>query len=234
MINTDGMYDYYRIIIAMRDKLCGGVPKNKDLIRSWVESTTKYKDEKSAELTEAAMEAMLDDVAEKSWNGFFRDAERGLFLEARQVKAMFKECASLLRITVTKQGSKQILQHGFEVKALDGGARIYLGKAEPDGFDEQAIHVSTAQGPRTAIKRVDYVEGIEITFQVWVLNTAPAEKRHVGKDDLERMLGLAQENGLGADRSQGRGKFDVTVFEKLDGPIREPLTATLAEHAKSR
>ncbi len=216
MFEAIDLYDVYEVTLRIRDKLCGGIPKNKDLIRSWVEAGTKHKDEKSEELTEAAMAAMLDDVAEKSWNGFFRDSEKGLFIESRQVKAMFKECASLLRITTQKIGSKQILQHGFEIKAHDGGQRIYLDKREPDGFDEQAIHVTTAQGPRSAIKRVDYVAGIDIVFQVWVLTTSAQEKRHVGEAEIVKMLTLAQENGLGSDRSQGRGKFDVVGFERVE------------------
>lgn len=217
MFEARELYDIYNVTLCMRDKLCGGIPKNKDLIRAWVEAGTKHKDEKSEQLTEEAMAAMLDDVAEKSWNGFFRDSEKGLFIEARQVKAMFKECASMLRITTKKIGSKQILQHGFEIKSASGEPRIFLDKKEPDGFDEQAIHVMTAQGPRAAIKRVDYVEQVEVRFSVWVLKTAAAEKRHIGKDEVVQMLTLAQENGLGADRSQGRGKFDVVKFAVQSG-----------------
>jgi len=115
IINSRELYDIYRITIRAVDKIAGGVPKNPDLIRSWVEASTGYKDEISGELTDAAMEQMIDTVSEKSWNGFFRDPDKGIYLEARCIKAMFKECASVLRITTQKIGSKQILQHGFEV-----------------------------------------------------------------------------------------------------------------------
>jgi hypothetical protein len=215
LIESRTLYDVYRITLRTIEKLAGGVPKNPDLIRSWVEASTGHKDTKSEELTEAAKEQMIDEVSEKSWNGFFRDPDKGIYIEARCVKAMFKECASVLRITTQKIGSKQILQHGFEVKSLDGGARLYLGRDQADGYDESPIHVVTPQGPRTAIKRVDYVENVELTFEVWVLTTHAAEKRHVGEEDLKRMLALGQENGLGADRSQGQGKFEVTAFEKV-------------------
>jgi CRISPR/Cas system CSM-associated protein Csm4 (group 5 of RAMP superfamily) len=222
IIDSRELYDVYRLKLRLVEKLAGGVPKNPDLIRSWVEASTGYKDEKSEELTEAALEQQIDTVSEKSWNGFFRDEQKGLYIEARCVKAMFKECASVLRITTQKLGSKQILQHGFEVKSLDGGARIYLGKQKPDGFDESPIHVVTPQGPRTAIKRVDYVENVDLEFEVWVLTTAAQEKRHVGEDDLKRMLALGQENGLGADRSQGQGKFEVVEFEKVSSGAQPP------------
>lgn len=208
------LYDVYRVTIGTRDKLCGGMPKNPEMLRAWIASTTKHDDEKTTAQEKEAREALLQPTEEKSWNGFPSD-DRGLFVWSRAVKALFKECASMLRVTVQKIGSKQILQHGFEIKGPDKADRIYLGKKEADGFDEGPIHVDTAQGPRSAIKRVDYVTDVKLTFEVWVLTTAAAEKRHVGEEELRKMLTFGQENGLGADRSQGHGKFDVIEFERI-------------------
>lgn len=206
------LYDIYRVKLAIRDRLCGGVPKNKDLIKNWVAATTGFNDAQTEVQTQEHLDAMTADVAEKSWNGFPSD-ERGLYLYARQVKALFKECATMLRLTTDRRGSKQILQHGFEVKSLDGRDRVHLGREKPDGDTEQPIHVQTPQGPRTALKRVDYVEGASVEFEVWVLATEHGETRHVGEDEIRAMLTFGQENGLGADRSQGSGKFDVVDFE---------------------
>lgn len=215
LIDSSTLYTRYRVKVVFRDRLYGGVPKNKDLIKSWIEASTGFKDEIAEDLTEQARQQMIDEVAEKSWNGFFRDEKLGLYIECRQVKAMIKQCASVLRITVKKSGSKQILAEGSEVKAVDGGSRLYLDRKEPDGFEERPIHVMTAQGPRTAIKRIDYVEKAELAFQVWCLKTAAQETRHIGEKELTQILALAQENGAGADRSQGGGKFDVVEFEKI-------------------
>lgn len=57
--------------------------------------------------------------------------------------------------------------------------------------------------------------GCELEFQIWVLKTAPQETRHIGKNELLDMLALAQNNGIGANRSQQSGKFEVIVFEAL-------------------
>lgn len=207
------LYDVYQIKIRIRDKLCGGMPKNPELLKGWIAATTEHNDEKTTALEKEAREALLAPTEEKSWNTFPAD-DKGLFIWSRQLKALFKECASMLRVTVEKRGSKQILQHGFEVKGPDRADRVYLGKSKPDGFDEGPIHVQTAQGPRTAIKRVDYVEGVVLSFEVWVLSTSGNETRHVGEKELRSMLTFGQENGLGADRSQGHGKFDVVEFSK--------------------
>lgn len=234
--NPRRLYDVTRVEIRVRDKICGGQPKNKELLLDWIKSTTGHKDAITTAQTEEAKATILHEESEKSWNGFPED-EKGLFIWARQVKAMFRESATMLRLTTEKRGSKQIFQHGFEIKAVDaqghkvvadtGGIeeakangvlyipsdRLYLGRQKPDGSDEGPIHVQTAQGPRSAIKRVDYCSCPLITFELWVLATHPSETRHVGEMDIREMLLFAQENGLGADRSQGMGKFDVVSFE---------------------
>ena len=212
--DSSSLYDIYKVKLRIRDKICGGMPKNPDLIRDWVKAGTEHDDEKTSVQTAEALEALIDTTTEKSWNGFPGDAD-GVFIWSRQIKALFKECASMLRVTVEKRGSKQVFQHGFEIKGLKRDDRVYLGVKEANGYDEGPIHVQTAQGPRTALKRVDYVLAPEIEFNVWVLATHAAETRHVGEEDLRAMLKFGQENGVGADRSQGRGKFDVLEFARV-------------------
>jgi hypothetical protein len=209
------LYDVYKISLRIRERLCGGVPKNPDLLKGWIASTTEHNDAQTDAQVAAVREALLEPTEEKSWNGFQGDEKLGLFIESRQVKALCKECASMLRITTQKIGSKQIFQHGFEIKGSERADRIYLGTKVPTGYSEGPIHVQTAQGPRTAIKRVDYVEHVTLSFEIWVLHTEGGEKRHVGEEDLQRMFTFGQENGLGADRSQGHGKFDVVEFQRI-------------------
>jgi hypothetical protein len=206
------LYDIYSVTVRARNRICGGMPKNKDLLRGWIAATTEHDDATTDGQVADARAALLEPTEEKSWNGFRGDPELGLYVECRQLKALFKEAATMLRMTTDKRGSKQIFQHGFEVKAPDGSDRIYLGTKEPTAFAEGPIHVQTAQGPRTAIKRVDYVERAELSFEVWVLSTHASETRHIGEADVVEMLRFGQENGFGADRSQGHGKFDVTAF----------------------
>lgn len=214
--NSRSLYDIYRVRLQVRDRLCGGMPKNAELIRTWVTARTGYDDEKSEVQTAEALEVAIDETAEKGWVGFAADG-KGLFVFARNIKAMFKENMSVLGIVKAKRGSKQVLQHGFEIKAVglyqERPDRIYLGRGDPDGTDERAIHVMTPQGPRAALKRSDYVVKAELEFEVWVLATHAAETRHIGEAELRAALTLGQENGLGADRSQGHGKFDVAEFE---------------------
>lgn len=212
-LNSRELYDTFSVTIKMRDKLHGGVPKNPDVLEDHIKRKTGYDDEQTKQQVTDAQED-LQEIVEESWNGFLCDEEKGLYIRALQVKAMLRECGSVLLFFKKKRGSKQIVQHGFEVKAPDGGDKLFLGRDKPDGHTEGPIHVMTPQGPRTALKRVDYVEGVTIKFEVWILKTSPQESRHLGEKDLLEMLKLAQENGLGADRSQGSGKLDVVEFAK--------------------
>lgn len=236
LLDSSHLYNRYRIKIEVRERLDGGVPKDPKLIEGWVAAKTGHDDEKTKKLVEEHMpdiDPVTEGVAEGMWTGFKKD-DTGHYIETRQVKALFRESATMLSITKKKRGSKQILQHGFEVRGENGGSKIYLG-TDGDGEkliieqEEKAIHVMTRQGPRSAIKRCDFATNAVLEWEVWILRTAPAETRRIGKTELELMLTHAQENGLGANRSQGSGKFDVTEFEVL----HEDNTAIIPSKAAS-
>jgi hypothetical protein len=213
--NAKRLYDIYQMKIRIRERICGGLPKNPDLLEGFIKAKTGHNDEITKEQVAEAKEAILEPTVEQSWCCFHGDKEKGLYILTRNLKSMLKQGASMLRFTVKKTGCKQIFHEGAEVKALDGGSRIYLGKMKPDGFKEGPIHVTGPQGPRSAIKRMDYVENVELEFQIWVLHTTAGETRHIGENDLIEVLTFSQENGFGADRSQGEGKFDVLGFEQI-------------------
>jgi len=218
--SADGLYNKFAVKLKFRHRLYGGCPKNPDLIAGWIASRTEHDDDLTKKQVAEAVEevsAVEGNVTEeKSWVGFYIDPAGGVWVPANNVKAMLKQSASMLGIFKKKRGSKQIACEGMECKGLGADAmRIYLGKQEVDGFEERPIHVQTPMGPRSALKRVDYVDQPTIEFEIWVLKTAKAETRHIGVDELVEMLRFSQENGLGADRSQGAGKFDVVGFEVL-------------------
>jgi len=230
--DDSALYDKWRISIKLRGRITGGIPKSEALFEDWIKARTKFNDSVtkqqvaemrelykqtktvSAEATDLVDKA-VEEKEEKSWVGFLAD-EQGLYLEARCVKAMFKECASLRDFFVKKKGTKQVMQHGtFLIRGLEGKAdRVHLGRMTPDGTEERPIHVDGPQGPRTALKKVDYCVGCEMQFEVWIMKIPPQAIKHIGKADLISLLQLARNNGIGSDRSQGSGEFDVTAFEK--------------------
>lgn len=234
------IYRRYNVRVRLLGRLIAGVPKTQDMIAAWIEARTKrgllgpdeaarIKEEYKAEHT---VESATEDAADASWRGFRRD-EVGIYVEARQVKAMFRECAQVLGLFKNHRGTRDLLQHGVAVTARDaegprGTERIrFLRKdntvvAEADGFHEAVVHAVTAQGPRSSIKRGDYVEDAELEFSIWVTDRGSAENA-ITPEFVAKVLALAQQNGLGADRSQGEGRFEVLACDALDHePLRAP------------
>lgn len=92
------------------------------------------------------------------------------------------------------------------------GDKLYLmrdGKhlATPDRTEEKAIHVMTAQGPRTALKRVDIMDpGVQFEASLKWLDDGIVDL------DLVRVfLDYMTVNGIGAERSQGSGQFSFVL-----------------------
>jgi hypothetical protein len=196
-------YHVYRVLLQFRDQLHGGIPRSPELIKGWLEARGMSD---AAKRTEQELGDQLLEKEERAWNGF-KSVNGSLVIEARQVEACLKECASVSGMTQRKEkrGLKQILQHGLFVAP----PFIPLGKTLPDGCEERAVHAMTRQGPRTALKRTDYVDKPRIEFTIKVL------PRILTDADLAELLALAQENGIGANRSQGAGKCDIVECERI-------------------
>ena len=105
----------------------------------------------------------------------------------------------------------------------DGGPMFNL-VTEPDDVETFIGHVSGPQGPRSNLTRVEVVRGATIHIDMMVL-----------RDEIEHhhwpIIWLTgQEEGLGAMRSQGYGRYDLVRFERTSG--KYPEMEDLAELQK--
>lgn len=216
----------YKARIRMRDRLFGGTPKDPKLIEGWLRSKAGISDK--AELMEATRrtlielgvevpaDATFDDLvkaseelaATKQTNGFKLDPEKGLYIESRQVKAMIKENTNILfageKWGRTRKGPKNFVAERVFVNP----DQLYLGRMEPDGIETIVGTVSGPQGPRSVVGYHEYVEQVPIEFEVIVAEDAVTEEQWA------QIWVLAQENGLGAIRAQGYGRFDIEQWER--------------------
>jgi hypothetical protein len=92
-----------------------------------------------------------------------------------------------------------------------GVGPMFTMVTEPDAVETFIGHVTGPQGPRSNLTRVEVVSGATIHFEAKIL-----------RDEIQHhhwpIIFLAgQENGLGAMRSQGYGRFDVSRFERTGG-----------------
>jgi hypothetical protein len=104
----------------------------------------------------------------------------------------------------------------FDAESAAAGGPLFTMVTAPDDVETFIGHVSGPQGPRSNLTRVEVVSGATIHFESMIL-----------RDEIQHthwpIIFLAgQENGLGAMRSQGYGRFDVTRFERTAGKF-QPL-----------
>lgn len=211
----------------------GGISKDPKLIEGWLRSKAGITD--AQEIQRALLRTMselgadvnpemtfeeLDAAAEKlagsrETTGFKRD-ENGLYIEQRQVKAALKESTNILfagdKWGVTRKGPKSFLAERVFV-APDV---ISLGRMEPDGIEMVVGHITDRQGPRSTLGYHEYVRRVTISFDVLVVRDSIEQEWWI---DLWTHM---EENGLGALRSQGYGKFDLLAWELVDPLSKAP------------
>lgn len=215
MSKTDEMFSTFRLEMTI-DRLVGGIPRHPAIVERWQEA--RWKDhaklqpgdpttpEEAANRTIELLGEQVHEEVAGIWTGFVEHPDGGLAIEGRQIKAMFKESANILR-TMIKVGGKVIpLRARVAERVFVQPNMLSLGVAAPTGTIERPIHVMTAQGPRTALKRTDYVDGAKIVCELRVLNDGV-----ITEAILDSILTHAALNGVGADRSQGQGMFTYTL-----------------------
>lgn len=220
----------YNITLRVKNRLVGGIPNDPKLIEGWLKAAMpKLDDAERAKLKEATL-AELPAATEERASGLwpvFKCDPHGIYLEGRQLKAMFKEAANILRDTLMKaeKGDKaandkksrytnlraRVAEHLFVEEDRIHIKRDGKNMAKADGNEEKPIHVMTAQGPRDALKRFDFVDApAEVSFTVRTLSSGVVDEAL-----LKVMLEYAGWNGLGADRSQGAGQFELVTLSKI-------------------
>jgi hypothetical protein len=199
------MFKKATVSIKFRDQLIGGIPKSKKLLKSYLEAKFgELPDDFADRLAEEVKTNDLEEKQEILTTGFKRDDIGGLYLSDYQVKAMLKQCASLLKITVNTRGSKQIFAEGLVIRPV----KLYLGRMEPDGIEEFCGNVTTMQGKRSILRNGEFVREATLDFEIWILDVNIVTMKQV-----EQCLTLGQEVGLGSCRSFEKGKYDLLSFE---------------------
>ena len=221
------LFTTYQARIEFRDKIMGGVPKDPKIIEGWLRSKAKIDDveevrrallrtlvelgaEVTADMSYAELEAAsVQLAATKNTNGFKVDPIGGLYLESRTIKSMIKECVNILfagdRWGKTKKGPR-----GFTAeRVFINPDRVALDRQEPDGIELFIGHTSGPKGPQSNLTYHEYVTRAVIHFAVMVAHD------EVPLDAWPQIWVHAQENGLGALRSQGFGRFDIQQWEPI-------------------
>lgn len=182
---------------------------------------------------------LADDVAEKvgveeedgepAHLTFPRD-EDGPYLEGRTWRGHLKDAAT--QCAIYYKGTQEMRKRGFsEIKQFrakfvnatyvaDHEIPIYRPDGTRvtgiDGTETRPIHVMTMQGPRSTIKKVDYIDaGCYVVFDLLVQTGTP-----IGLSELQTCFEYGCVHGYGAERSQDWGRYAYTI-EKLEAEQTE-------------
>ena len=196
--------------------IAGGIPSDPKVAEGWLKTKLGLDNEVAlqkmvadtmAERGVTGEEAIAIINTMKNLNGFKRD-ENGLYIEGRQLKSAIKEAANVaVAVKNLKQkgwGETRKWALGFiaeHVVVVED--RLYLGVDEASGVNQR--FVSTHRG--TGIQYEEYVQDAEIDFTV-------ISDYDFDKDDGAAIWLTGEQQGIGASRSQGYGRYEVTRWDK--------------------
>ena len=154
---------------------------------------------------QVAEEVKASEEVERGYATFKRDG-KGLYYEARCVKAHIKDCANQLQGFLEIKALKSKVANRVYVEP----AKIYLDKSEPDGSEVRIVHAMTMKGPRSSLKTLDYVDSPILKFQLKVLDDGV-----VDEEILKAVFEYGGEHGMGQERSQDWGKYELVKLEEV-------------------
>jgi hypothetical protein len=240
------MNDVYRVQLHFKERIVGGIPAvnvDEDAPQEIQEEQTKkaktvldafLRKRLADRMNEEEIAELVDQTYDEAYSDFeaqatstFKSDENGLLIEGRQCKAMIKEVGSRLGFGKAIKGTRPSLRGDIHEACHVDEDTIYLWEqngdpgegaditlkhvTEPHGHETRPIHVWGPQGPQSAIKRSAYVTRGYIEFHVRILKSVTFNEEH-----LMEILTHGGDLGLGAERSQGFGKYEVIGFEQVE------------------
>lgn len=209
--------------------IAGGTPTDPNVAEGWLKTKLKsgtdeklFKEDQVRTEVAAVMvdrgvnadEALEIVNANKHLNGFKRD-ELGLYIEGRQLKAALKEAASCamaadkLKSKGWGKTSKGLLNYLAE-HAFITQDRLHLMTLDgehvtvPTGINQRFVHTFRGSG----IQYEEFVTDAVIDF------TLIADHEFTN-GEWAAIWTSGEQQGIGASRSQGYGRYEVTKWERI-------------------
>lgn len=222
------MWTRFDVRFEFLTRLCGGTPADPEMVKKWLAARApKNRPPQSKSIDEIAEEVMatVPEEAEPSLH-CFRRYNGALSVEMRTIRGHMKDLSQVLSTLYVGKIEKE---KSFAVKVKN--AVYYPPQVEwipvlrtatgepipsPDGAYDKAIHVYTPQGPRTALKTVEFVEGASIVFPLQVL-TNPQGKLVVSEVDLKTIFDYGGAHGYGPERGDGQGRYVASITQAQEG-----------------
>lgn len=164
------------------------------------------------ELTEIVQQEVgADEEYQPGWSTFKTD-DSGIYYEGRCIRGHIKDCALQVAgfFPETKNFRAKLVNRVYVADSKIRLTRDGQALTKVDGYETRYIQVMTRQGPRSAIKWIDYVDSPAIAFRVRIMADNIIRLEH-----LHAVLDYGSIHGLGAERSQGWGRYKVVAVVEL-------------------
>lgn len=242
------MWTTYHVRWEFITRLYGSVPGESKLIAAWLAvRAPRVRPPASKSLEEIAIE-VIESVPEQQQEPpttlIFQRVNGVLAMRMATVKAHLKDCAYQLQTYTTGyvQGEK-----GLRVKVANGvywppGAPVILHRGtpfvpilhldgtpftEPSGVHEKPVHITSGpQGPRNALKAMEFCEEAAMEFRLAVL-TAPdrqvkrgdkaatvAGRPLIDEDDMKSLMLYGGVHGYAGERSEDGGRYAFAITKE--------------------
>lgn len=208
------LWQRYRVVLQVEGQFGAGLPKNPEEIKKMLETRMPGRKPEDAVPIEELAEQVAGEVGEADeeeakpgWITFKSDPG-GLYAEGRTVRGHLKDCAGVLAQGIFAEIKN--FRSKFVNRVYVETRNIRLGKKAIDGTEERYIQVITKKGPRSAPKWIDYVLDPRLEFDLLVLDDGL-----ITEEILRTILAYGAVHGMGAERSQGWGRYTVETLEKV-------------------
>ena len=210
------IWNTYRVGLQFDGEFGGQIPRSEKEIRKMLEHRMPGRKPEGAvpieELVEqVATETPVQDEESEDyvpgWSTFKRSTDGNLLYEGRCVRGHLKDCALQVAgfFPAIKAFRAKVVNSLYVVNKtmpLLGSSLNVI--SEIHDTEQRFIQVMTRQGPRSAIKYIDYILDPYLEFDIKLRADKVIEISHI-----ESILEYGSLHGMGAERSQGWGRYTV-------------------------
>ena len=215
------MWKRYQVEVEFTTNFGASLPRTPDGIRAMLEhrmpSEAAFKKIENPVPVAVLAEQVIQEVEASEeeppgWATFPHDAQ-GIYVEPRTVRGHIKDCA--LQVAATTGITAFKAKVANKVYVVEEPLRLRRADSalitKVDGTITRTIQVMTRQGPRSSLKRVDYVappSRLAFVLRVW-------DDKVVGEKELRTIFEYGEVHGMGAERSQHWGNYHLLKLEAM-------------------
>jgi hypothetical protein len=213
------------------DTIAGGIPSDEKVAEAWLRTKLENKDDLIREAVAETMAARgvgKEEAAQivasmKHFTGFKRDST-GLYIEGRQLKAAIKEAAMIAvaaeRIPLRGWGVTSKYLKAFvaeHIMVIEDTLHLKIDGVpvtEATGITQQFVHTQYGSAPHYK----EFVAGTTIDFTV-------ITDYFFTEEHWMHIWSTGEQEGIGASRSGGFGRYAVTRWDLLTSPPKKKPAA---------